>query len=175
MSSSSSRPFPFAPSSSVRRDYRDSSIIRYMTQREIGKEMSNKKLYLGKLKKRPIQLSTLFPSIGSLQTVVLLGFTQDGEYLVSIDGSSIRFHSFPQLQLSLKLESQPHFKLSDNRIEVLRNGNCSDLAAIIVYSNEFTDEQPLANLYVLIWHYIIWLHQVIEYSQVLLSRRGASP
>ena len=56
------------------------------------------------------KLSTLFPALGSKLDTMILGFTSCGDYLVSLDDSSVRFH-----QLSLSREEIQvraiHFRL----------------------------------------------------------------
>ena len=106
-----------------------------------------------------MKLRSLFPALGSRYEVVVLGFTSHG-YLISINGSCLQMHSLiplgatkkgkdVALELQMKWETSPTLKLSDNRLEFLRNSSAQDIHALIVYPSGGQHQElvPLAHLF----------------------------
>ena len=134
-------------------------ILSYLYYRSLGLSKSiDLKDICSKVRKNQIYLSSLFPSIGSLHSTIILGFTKDGKFLISMNENRIQFHSFMptdmtnhgfQLRLSFSLNfNDTLLNLESQHVEVVHNTFSNKLAAVIIYSEAFTLHQPIANILV---------------------------
>ena len=130
------------------------NILDILDSRQRGEKRST---YSLSLFKRNIPFSSLFPAIGSLHSTVILGFTKDGNYLLSTSTNTINFHQF---LFSLKYPNgfllMPKYRLSypfslDNissqKIEVIRNVSCDKMIGAILYSQECICTYPLPHTF----------------------------
>lgn len=103
-------------------------------------------------------LASLFPALGSIFDTILLGFTSCGDYLVTLDSSSVRFHSISlsasqisirgllfRLLQNVNLGRHDGLPLWSSPIEILMCNDRLQFAATLHFassSNRFEYEHP---------------------------------